>query len=70
MSSAPDKTLVDLPLSSIVADERAQPRAALNKDVVSEYKESMLEGTQFPPLVVSYRSTSPRWWADFLKGLK
>jgi hypothetical protein len=41
-----------LPLSAIRADERAQPRAALDMDKVAEYVEAMQRGAKFPAPIV------------------
>jgi len=53
-----------LPLSAIRADERAQPRAALQTDRVAEYAEDMRRGAKFPPLMVFEDSEGVFWLAD------
>jgi hypothetical protein len=57
--SGPEKCL--LSLSEIRADKRAQPRAALDEDQVSEYVEAMERGEKFPRLVL-FRDKKGRYW--------
>lgn len=40
-----------LPLSVIVCAPKAQPRATLDKETITEYAEAMARGDQFPPIV-------------------
>ncbi|GBD48142.1 ParB N-terminal domain-containing protein [Methylopila sp. Yamaguchi] len=44
--------MTELAVGAIRADSSAQPRAALNYDVVNAYAQDMAEGAVFPPLVV------------------
>jgi hypothetical protein len=60
--SGPEKRL--LPLSSIRADEQAQPRAALDTDRVAEYFEAMGRGEKFPPPVLFQDKKGRYWLAD------
>lgn len=52
-----------LALYKIRMDGGTQPRAELNPVIVAEYAESMLDGTQFPPVTVFYDG-SDYWLAD------
>jgi len=52
-----------VPLATIVADERAQSRAAVDEDAVAEYAEAMTAGVHFPPLTV-FREGARYWLAD------
>jgi hypothetical protein len=60
--SGPEKCL--LSLSEIRADKRAQPRAALDEDQVSEYVEAMVRGEKFPRLVLFQDKKGRYWVAD------
>jgi ParB-like nuclease domain len=51
-------------LDVIRADERAQPRAALDEDQVSEYVEAMARGETFPRLVLFQDKKGRYWLAD------
>jgi hypothetical protein len=51
-------------LSAIRADERAQPRAALDDDRVAEYAEDMKRGCRLPPPVVFEDLERVYWLAD------
>jgi hypothetical protein len=53
-----------IPLSSIRADDQAQPRVALMPDRVAEYIEDMGRGDTFPPLVVFRDRDGVCWLAD------
>jgi hypothetical protein len=46
--------VVQLPLSQISCDPRAQPREHLDQEVIEEYAEAMREGSSFPPVMVFY----------------
>jgi hypothetical protein len=62
---APPKIEVrQIPVETISVDQRAQSRAALNLDTVSEYAEAMAEGAQFPPLVVFLDGDGTPWLAE------
>jgi len=52
-----------LALSEITADQRAQPRATMDVDVVGEYGEDMKRGDRFPPVVVFFDGAK-HWLAD------
>ena len=52
-----------LTLDSIRTDGGTQPRAYLNELVISEYREAMANGVDFPPVVVFYDG-SHYWLAD------
>jgi hypothetical protein len=52
-----------LSIGLIKVDGGTQTREALNRDVVAEYAEAMLEGADFPPVVVYYDG-SDYWLAD------
>lgn len=52
-----------LPLSKIILDTRAQPRAELDSEVIAEYAEAMKAGAQFPPVVV-FSDGTHLWLAD------
>lgn len=52
-----------LALSEITADQRAQPRATIDVDVVGEYGEDMKRGDKFPPVVVFFDGAK-HWLAD------
>lgn len=43
-----------LPLESIRADPRAQARAGCNEDTIAEYRDALLRGEIFPPIVVFF----------------
>jgi hypothetical protein len=51
-------------LDVIRADKRAQPRAALDEDQVSEYVEAMVRGEKFPRLVLFQDKKGRYWLAD------
>jgi len=53
----------DIKLSEIVADPRAQPRATMDMFVADEYKDKMLAGYQFPPVIV-FCENNTYWLAD------
>jgi len=52
-----------LALASIRRDGGTQPRAAINDQAVSDYKEGMTHGAEFPPVDVFYDG-SDYWLAD------
>jgi ParB-like chromosome segregation protein Spo0J len=55
--------VVDLPLSHISRNQRAQPRAKLDEQVIAEYAEAMRQGEIFPPVTVFYDGKD-YWLAD------
>ena len=55
--------VVDLSLSRISRNQRAQPRAKLDEQVISEYAEAMSRGEIFPPVTVFYDGKD-YWLAD------
>lgn len=55
--------MATLPIASITADQRAQPRTAILVDKVNEYTEDMERGDKFPALVV-FREGDQHWLAD------
>lgn len=57
----PDSQLI--PISSIRRDGGTQPRAAINREVLSDYMASMAAGAEFPPVTVFYDGTD-YWLAD------
>jgi ParB-like chromosome segregation protein Spo0J len=61
---APDNSKRLVSVAAILADDRAQPRAALMDDQVAEYAEEMGRGDQFPPLVVFQDKEQRYWLAD------
>jgi hypothetical protein len=50
-------------LAAICIDGGTQTRAALNEDAVDDYAEAMINGSQFPPIVV-FNDGSAMWLAD------
>lgn len=52
-----------VPISGIRRDGGTQPRAAINREAVSDYMASMAAGAEFPPVVVFYDGTD-YWLAD------
>jgi DNA modification methylase len=58
-----DAVYKDVKLSEIVADPKAQPRAMMDMFVADEYKEKMLAGAQFPPVVI-FQTNHTYWLAD------
>lgn len=50
-------------LSAIRADQRAQPRTAINTVLIEEYTEAMANGAEFPPIVVFFDGEA-YWVAD------
>lgn len=63
-NSIPTETLVkELSLDLVNTDGGTQTRAALNLEVVEEYRAAMVAGTEFPPGVVFYDG-SAYWLAD------
>lgn len=52
-----------LSIDNITLDERCQPRATMNPEVISEYADAMTQGADFPPLTV-YRDGSTYFLAD------
>src|SRR5262245_33884068 len=57
------KRLALLEVSISKADERAQPRLALNAGVIDDYAEAMAAGTTFPPVIV-FTDGDTYWLAD------
>ena len=52
-----------IPISSIRRDGGTQPRAAINREAVSDYMASMAPGAEFPPVIVFYDGAD-YWLAD------
>ena len=52
-----------IPISSIRRDGGTQPRAAINREAVSDYMASMAAGAEFPPVIVFYDGAD-YWLAD------
>lgn len=52
-----------LALTLVRTDGGTQPRAELNQDVVQDYAQAMLEGVQFPPIIL-FCDGSDYWLAD------
>lgn len=61
LSGRDTSTLIDL--QKIRLDGGTQPRAALDKDLIQEYAAAMVDGDEFPPVVVFYDGTA-YWLAD------
>lgn len=55
--------VVDLPLSHISRNQRAQPRAKLDEQLIAEYADAMRQGEIFPPVTVFYDGKN-YWLAD------
>jgi hypothetical protein len=55
--------VLDLPLSHISRNQRAQPRAKLDERVIAEYAGAMRQGEIFPPVTVFYDGKD-YWLAD------
>jgi ParB-like chromosome segregation protein Spo0J len=47
-----DEPVQTLLLKNITVDFALQPRTGIRKDTVAEYRDAILEGSQFPPLLV------------------
>jgi ParB-like nuclease domain len=60
----PDDSKRYVSVDAIMADERAQPRAALLGDQVAEYAEEMRCGDKFPPITVFQDDLQQYWLAD------
>jgi hypothetical protein len=43
--------LIELSLSQIRCDDKAQPRVKLDESTVKEYSDEMSEGAAFPPVI-------------------
>jgi uncharacterized ParB-like nuclease family protein len=56
--------VMELPLSQIRCDEKAQPRVKLDEFMVKEYSEEMSEGAAFPPVIVFHRPNEDYYLAD------
>lgn len=52
-----------LSVETIRLDERCQPRASINPEIIDEYANAMTQGAEFPPLTV-YRDGSTFYLAD------
>jgi len=52
-----------LDLSKIRTDGGTQPRTRLYEDVVSEYREAVEDGAEFPPVTV-FHDGADYWLAD------
>lgn len=57
------KQLVRLPLDQIADAEATQIRLKLNKDIIENYADSMIDGVEFPPIIVFYDGEF-YWLAD------
>jgi hypothetical protein len=55
--------VLDLPLSHISWDQRAQPRAQLDERVIAEYAVAMRQGEIFPPVTI-FCDGKNYWLAD------
>ena len=55
--------MTQLNISQIKRSPEAQPRAELSREVIQTYKDDMLNGDQFPPVVV-YFDGADHWLAD------
>ena len=55
----------EVPLSDLVLDEELQPRVAIDRAVLENYVQLLVDGVQFPPVVV-FRDTEAwtLWLAD------
>ena len=54
---------MNLSLTKIKIDGGTQSRAKIDQDVVAEYADSMLNGAQFPPIIV-FHDGAEYWLAD------
>jgi hypothetical protein len=52
-----------IPLSAITLDEELQPRAAIDRTVLEDYVQLLVDGVVFPPVVV-FREGSVLWLSD------
>jgi hypothetical protein len=52
-----------LPLDALTLDEELQPRAAIDRTVLENYVQLLVDGVQFPP-VVAFREDATLWLAD------
>jgi hypothetical protein len=52
-----------LPLGSLTLDEELQPRAAIDRTVLENYVQLLVDGVRFPP-VVAFRDGAVLWLAD------
>ena len=52
-----------LSIDAIKLDQRCQPRATMDPELIQDYAAAMTEGAEFPPLTV-YRDGSTYWLAD------
>ncbi len=46
------KVIKTLPLTSIILDEKFQPRKKLNKEIIESYSKGILNNEEFPPIIV------------------
>lgn len=56
-------TIQMISIDAIRLDERCQPRASIDPEVIDEYADAMTQGAEFPPLTV-YRDGSSYFLAD------
>ena len=52
-----------LPLAALTLDEELQPRAAIDRSVLENYVQLLVDGVRFPP-VVAFREGNVLWLAD------
>ena len=52
-----------LPLAALTLDEELQPRAAIDRAVLENYVQLLVDGVRFPP-VVAFREGNVLWLAD------
>lgn len=52
-----------LPLAALTLDEELQPRAAIDRTVLENYVQLLVDGVRFPP-VVAFRDGAMLWLAD------
>ena len=50
-------------LDALTLDPDLQPRAAIDKDVLEDYGQHLVDGVQFPP-VIAFFDGETRWLAD------
>lgn len=54
----------EVPLSDLVLDEELQPRVAIDRAVLENYVQLLVDGVQFPPVVVFRDDACTLWLAD------
>ncbi len=55
--------MIRVPLDTITLDAELQPRAAIDRSVLDNYVQLLVDGTTFPPVVV-FREDETLWLAD------